>query len=75
MGSAWPWEPVVSVQWGGDRVSGEGTWCSESVAGESCEGEDGVIHCCGHCNVAWEFFFGKERLENDCAVGAGFDKE
>lgn len=35
----------------GDRVSEECTWCGESVACESCEGEDGGIHCCGHCDM------------------------
>ena len=31
----------------GDGVSGERTWCGEGIASESCEGEDGGVHCCG----------------------------
>lgn len=46
--SAWPWETVLLVGCDGNGVSEGCTWCGESVAGESCEGDDGRIHGCCH---------------------------
>lgn len=45
----------------GDGVSGECTWCGESVAGEVCEGEDGGVHCCGYGNIGLRFICSGRR--------------